>query len=59
MVDSSCVALLYSSTLTITHGLFNVLSIALDNDVLSLVDWRVSHFEGIYKYCMCKCDVKT
>ncbi len=38
------------ATLTITHGLFNVLSIALGNDVLSLVDWHVSHFEGIYKY---------
>lgn len=50
MEDSSCVALPYSSTLMITHGLFKVLSIVLGNDVLSFVDWCVSRFEGIYKY---------
>ncbi len=34
-------ALLYSSILMITHGIFNVLSIVLGNDVLSFVDWCV------------------
>lgn len=49
MVDLSCVALLYSRTLMITYGLFNVLTIVLGNYVLSFIDWRVSRFEGIYK----------